>query len=163
MKNRLPMFTDLEEIIKLDYDFYEQLINDGITPTKAFLTATINFLYKENEFKPEELHNLIERISTSTYLKHIEKKRSLNQYSDIELRAELFMRYLDSEFDEFDLFNDEEIETNPINDYVVEVSAIDCESELGVSHLDMSWCEQAEDDEIDLVEDEDGNLTRPIK
>ncbi|WP_434998793.1 hypothetical protein ACRZ5S_19605 [Vibrio scophthalmi] len=163
MKNRLPMFTDLEEIIKLDYDFYEQLINDGITPTKAFLTATINFLYKENGFKPEELHNLIERISTSTYLKHIEKKRSLNQYSDIELRTELFMRYLDSEFDEFDLFNDEEIETNPINDYVVEVSAIDCESEFGVSDLDMSWCEQAEDDEIDLVEDEDGNLTRPIK
>ncbi|ELA7830736.1 hypothetical protein Q6U52_000896 [Vibrio alginolyticus] len=163
--NDLPMFTDLEEVIKLDYKFYTQLINDGLEPVEAFLTATIDYLYKDIDLKPKELHRLIERLSTSGYLHQLEKKKSLEDFSDVDLRAELFVRNIESGFDVFDLEDDEEeeLEANPIDEYVVEVATMEHENEgtVGVSDLDMTWCVEPEDDEINLVEDEDGNLTRP--
>lgn len=161
--NDLPMFTDLDEIIKLDYKFYTQLIKEGVEPVEAFLTATIDYLYKDIDLKPKELHRLIERVSTSAYLHQLEKKKSLEDFSDVELRAELFVRNIESGFDVFDLDDDEELEADPIDEYVVEVATMENENrdDIEVSDLDMSWCDCSENDEVNLEEDEDGNLTRP--
>lgn len=130
--DKIPMFTDLEEIIKLDYEFYTKLINDGVEHTEAFLTATINFMYKDIDVNSKQLHLMIDRISTSVCLHNLEKAKALSEYSDIELRAELCSRYLSTGMDEFDLNDDEEIELNPVDDYVVDFGVIESEAEKEV-------------------------------
>ncbi|ELA7830734.1 hypothetical protein Q6U52_000894 [Vibrio alginolyticus] len=67
-KNQLPIISELESLINIDYEYYQELIEAGVTQRLAFLRATFRYLIKEHSgIKQSETSDIIRDVCWDEY------------------------------------------------------------------------------------------------